>query len=159
MSLKHTIENQATELATGILRALRTASLDELAGFVGRRPRGDELGLASAGRAMAMTTSGRLGRRSPAQITRVLDQIVGLLQQHPDGLRAEVIKRQLGIDPREVPRPLADGVSCGRIRKIGEKRATTYFAAGAKPVKRNARGEKSAKRVRRSTIARSSDAV
>jgi hypothetical protein len=126
MTLKNTIENHALEFANGILRALRTASLDELCGLNGRGILHAELGAGPMG--SVPTPGARLGRRSAAQITRVLDQIVGLLEQHPDGLRAEVIKRQLGIDPREVPRPLADGVSSGRITKVGEKRATTYFA-------------------------------
>jgi hypothetical protein len=82
------------------------------------------------------SASGRLGRRSVADIGALLDNIVSLLQQNPDGLRAEQIRSALGIEAKELPRPLADGVSNGSLTKTGQKRATTYFAGGGKGKKR-----------------------
>jgi hypothetical protein len=82
------------------------------------------------------SASGRLGRRSVADIGALLDNIVSLLQQNPDGLRAEQIRSALGIEAKELPRPLADGVANGSLTKTGQKRATTYFAAGGKGKKR-----------------------
>ncbi|MBX3234317.1 MAG: hypothetical protein KIT84_21630 [Labilithrix sp.] len=75
---------------------------------------------------------GRLGRRSMADISKVIDDIAALLQKHPGGLRAEEIRRELGVQSKELPRPLADGLAAGRFSKQGQKRATTYFPGGAK---------------------------
>jgi hypothetical protein len=54
-----------------------------------------------------------------------------VLEKHPEGLRAEQIRTVLQLDRRAVPRPLADGLVSGALRKEGNKRATTYFAAAA----------------------------
>jgi len=76
------------------------------------------------------TATGRLARRSVEDIGGVVTSIVSLLEQHSDGLRAEQIRGALGLDAKELPRPLADGLAAGTITKTGQKRATTYFAGG-----------------------------
>ena len=76
----------------------------------------------------------------------MVDEIVALLQKNPDGMRAEQIREALQCQAKELPRPLADALSEGRITKTGQKRATTYFAGGkgagesAAPAKKRARG-------------------
>ena len=74
----------------------------------------------------------------------MVENIVSLLGKHPGGLRAEQIRDALGCQAKELPRPLADGLSEGRITKTGQKRATTYFAGsgngGSGPKRRSARG-------------------
>lgn len=82
------------------------------------------------------TATGRLARRSIEDIGSVVESIVALLQSHPDGLRAEQIRGALGLEAKELPRPLADGVAAGTLTKTGQKRATTYFLAGGKSKKR-----------------------
>lgn len=57
----------------------------------------------------------------------MVDSIVALLQDHPEGLRAEQIRESLGCQAKELPRPLSDAIDQGRISKTGQKRATTYF--------------------------------
>jgi len=59
------------------------------------------------------------------------DRIIELLEQHPERLRAEQIRESLGVQAKELPRPLNDAISNRRIGKKGQKRATTYFARGA----------------------------
>ena len=137
-SLRTTIESLASEFAASVLDALRSASLDELAGVAGRstssrrgpgRPRSD----ASEGPAAAPKRrgrGGRLGRRSPGDITRMIESIVDALQKNGSGLRAEQLREALGVEAKELPRPLAEAISTGRITKSGQKRATTYFAGG-----------------------------
>ena len=61
----------------------------------------------------------------------MIDNIVSLLQTRPEGLRAEQIREALAVQAKELPRPLADGLAAGRIKKAGQKRATTYFVAEA----------------------------
>jgi hypothetical protein len=98
------------------------------------RPAGS--GNAKAAAASKKTASGRLARRSAEDIGSVVDSIVSLLEQHSEGLRAEQIRGALGLDAKELPRPLADGLAAGTITKTGQKRATTYFAGGGKGKKR-----------------------
>jgi hypothetical protein len=139
-NLKSTIEELANEFALSIIGALRAASIDEISSVIGgdgRRSRTGALALesfASAGKS-ALGTRGkghRLGRRSVADIGRMVDNIVALLERHPDGMRAEQIRDQLRCEAKELPRPLADGLREGRLRKTGQKRATTYFASKPK---------------------------
>ncbi len=72
---------------------------------------------------------GRLPRRSPEDIARVLDLVTKLVKSHPKGMRAEEIRKKLGLDVREMPRILKDGVAKKKLKSKGQKRATTYFAA------------------------------
>jgi hypothetical protein len=72
---------------------------------------------------------GRLRRRSPEEIAKAVDLVAKLVKSHPKGLRSEEIRKKLGLDVREVPRILREGVAAKRLRSKGQKRATTYFAA------------------------------
>jgi Fic family protein len=67
-------------------------------------------------------------RRSPDDIAQVLGKVVALVKQHKQGLRAEQIRKQLGMQPKEMPRVLKDGLSSKKLKAKGQKRATTYFA-------------------------------
>lgn len=60
----------------------------------------------------------------------MIESIVEALQKSGSGLRAEQIRETLGVEAKELPRPLAEAISSGRITKSGQKRATTYFASG-----------------------------
>lgn len=146
-ALHSSIEALAAEFARAVLSAIRSASLEEiLAESRGAAPRGRRAVAAPAHEAAAPSAArggrkaaagkrgkkGRLPRRSLGDIQKVLESIVGLLQKSPEGLRAEQIRSQLGLLAKEMPRPLAEGLAGKRLRKKGEKRATTYFAAGRK---------------------------
>ena len=61
----------------------------------------------------------------------MIDAIVDAVAKSPSGLRAEQIREHLGVEAKELPRPLADAIAQGRITKSGQKRATTYFKGGA----------------------------
>jgi hypothetical protein len=122
-TLRQTIETQAAQFAEAIVHALRTASLDELMTISGGSLRN------GAVVKPAKFRGGRLGRRSVSDINQTLTQIVGVLAQHPEGLRAEQIRAALQLDTREVPRPIAEGLKSGALKKEGNKRATTYFVA------------------------------
>ena len=60
----------------------------------------------------------------------MIESIVDALQKSASGLRAEQLRATLGVEAKELPRPLAEAVSTGRITKTGQKRATTYFVGG-----------------------------
>jgi len=137
-TLHQTIQNQAVQFAEAIVQALRGASLDELVGFTGgaapqartapspRAAAKPRIAVAAAPKARA--TGGRLGRRSAEDISNTLEQIVSVLSQSSEGLRSEQIQSALGLDKREMPRPLAEGLKSGVISKMGQKRSTTYYA-------------------------------
>jgi hypothetical protein len=44
------------------------------------------------------------------------------------GLRAEQIRAGLGVGAQDLPRPIAAALKGKRVKKQGQKRATTYFA-------------------------------
>lgn len=156
-SLRSTIENLASQFASSILDALRSASIDELADVAGRNNNNNNNGGARRGRPPAERTDssagpasrrrgggGRLGRRSAGDITRMVESIVELLQRSSEGLRAEQIREALAVEAKELPRPLAEAISSGRITKSGQKRATTYYAgsgggSGSAPKRRGGR--------------------
>lgn len=146
-NLRNTIESLASQFASSVLDALRSASIDELADVAGRgaparrgpgRPRAESNeGAAAAPRAgapgargAARGRGGRLGRRTQSDITRMVESIVDVLAKNASGLRSEQIREALNVEAKELPRPLAEALSTGRVTKTGQKRATTYFAGG-----------------------------
>lgn len=138
-NLRSTIEGLASQFAANIIEALRGASIDELLNVAqGGSTGGRRVGRPATSR-VADTDSaapararrgrgGRLGRRSQNDIAAMVESIVGLLGRSPEGLRAEQIREALGVEAKELPRPLADALASGRVTKSGQKRATTYFA-------------------------------
>ena len=137
-ALRQTIEAHAQKFAAAIVQALRSASLDELATITGqvaapsRAPRGTKTTEAPTAAPKATKKAGRLGRRSPDDIAQTLDQIVALVAKHAEGLRAEQIKAALNLDKREMPKPIAEGLKSGVLKKSGNKRATIYTAGKKK---------------------------
>lgn len=121
--LNKTLETIAAKFAQDIIQALRGASIDDLTSVTGGRSI-ERATLAK--RATKGAVGGRLGRRSASDIQRTLGQIVTLLGSSPEGLRAEQIKEALGLDKREMPRPIAEGLNSGVLAKSGQKRATVY---------------------------------
>jgi hypothetical protein len=142
-TLRSTIAQLANDFAAGVLDAVRGASLAEIlseSSGGGRRARGrtgrpgvvDGVAVRSAigsGRGRR-GRGGRLSRRSADDIAEMVDRIASLLERHPRGLRAEQIRDALGVQSKELPRPLAEGLARKRLTKHGQKRATTYFAGG-----------------------------
>jgi hypothetical protein len=121
----------ASQFASDVLAALRSASLDELqAGNEMGNGRRARRGTTTAPRASApkATKSGRLPRRSPEEIAKVLDHVVALVKKSKTGMRSEEIKKALNLDVREVPRLLREGIAKKKLTKKGEKRATIYSA-------------------------------
>ncbi|WP_394837978.1 hypothetical protein LVJ94_13790 [Pendulispora rubella] len=138
MDLKNQINKLAEDFAQGVLAAMRSASLDELVGAGARTASAPAKSKAAAaaprparGGAPAKSPrgrGGRLHRRSDEEIGAVGDNIIGLLKAHPEGLRAEQIRAELGLEAKELPRPLKDLVAGKKVKTKGQKRATTYFA-------------------------------
>jgi hypothetical protein len=136
-SLKSRLSDLASSFADEVIAALQGASLHELIGSEagGSSSNGRQSRIASrppaaapSSQPKAARTPGRLPRRSPDEIAKALDRMVSLLKKHKDGLRAEEIRANLGMEPKEMPRILKEGVSTKKLSSKGQKRATTYFA-------------------------------
>ncbi|MDP9148396.1 MAG: hypothetical protein M3O36_00425 [Myxococcota bacterium] len=155
-SLRQKLNELATHFTNGVLDAIRTSPIEELFSDTvapkvnGPRPSARHEAVApSAGPAprSGRAKGGRLPRRSSEDISGMLSRIVTLLRGNPNGLRAEQIRAQLGVSAKELPRPLAEGLSASSVRKTGQKRATTYFAAGAgRAVQATRGGQKTSRR-------------
>ena len=128
-TLRSTLNDLASSFAEAVVAAIRGASLGDFSteGGVRSGRRGRPRRPASSSRP-ARRPGGRLARRSPEEIAAVVDKVRGLVRGKKDGLRAEEIQRALGLDRRELPRVLRTGLSSKKLRKVGEKRATRYFA-------------------------------
>ncbi|HEY4015776.1 MAG TPA: hypothetical protein VGM06_20690 [Polyangiaceae bacterium] len=50
------------------------------------------------------------------------------MKKHKEGLRAEQIRSELGLQAKEMPRILKEGLGKKSLKAKGQKRATTYFA-------------------------------
>ena len=77
-------------------------------------------------------------RRSSEQIDQevnaVLQALTVVLAKHPDGLRSEDLQRESGFDKDAVAAATKRGLESGTLAKEGQKRATQYLLAKAKPV-------------------------
>lgn len=147
-SLHAQIDTLAHDFTDAVLTAIRSAPLEELFGppaAVLRRPaptasksenpvpwsrRTRATGGATLGDGTThpRTRAGRLSRRTPAEIAATLVRIVALVKK-TTGMRSEEIREALGLDVREMPRALKEGLAKKVLKSRGQKRATTYSAA------------------------------
>lgn len=134
-NLKSVIESLSQEFARNVLAALKQASIEEIVGVTGggvASGRGRASSKKAAGKPARAAKGGRLPRRSIEALNDVVEKIAGVLSKNPEGLRSEQIRDALGLEAREMPRPLAEGLKSGRLRKVGEKRSTLYFLSTGK---------------------------
>ena len=145
MSLQTQLNHLASSFTQAVIAAIREVSLEELVAETGGlkgMPRTPAMrspaGASSRGRGRVprretgpsrRSSSRRLKRRSPDDIEKALGEIVSLVENSPRGLRAEQIRSELGMQAKEMPRVLGEGLATRRLRKRGHKRATTYYAA------------------------------
>ncbi len=170
MSLNEAISNLTKEFTVALVAALGKLSLDEfveiserhgrrLAG-AGHRPR---VPSHPAGK-VRTKSGGRLARRTTSDIQKTVDQIVAFLSMREGGTTAERIRIGLGIERKELPRPLKEALRQKLLTKKGHKRATMYFvsksggkASAKKSVKAalgSSRRGKSAKSVTKKSVTR-----
>jgi hypothetical protein len=139
-TLRSRLDDLAASFASQVMAALQSTSLQDLIGSKaveavtnGRSPRVAQLAFPEAVTKSPASKApsrkpGRLPRRSADEIQASLGKIVSLLQKHKDGLRAEEIRSNLGMQAKEMPRILKEGLASKVLRSKGQKRATTYFA-------------------------------
>ena len=118
----------ADSFASAVLDAVRSTSLEELLSGTGAGSKRGRPPMAAT-KPARQKGSARLRRRSPADIEKAVNDVVALVKGQREGLRAEQIRARLHMQPKEMPRVLAEGLAKRKLRKKGRKRATTYFAA------------------------------
>jgi hypothetical protein len=128
-TLRSNLADLAHQFAEDVLDAIRSSSLEELLSDGGGRPSRRVAGGGGQPDPLRRAKSGRLARRSLEEIGQQLDKVVLLLKSKKDGLRAEEIRRAFGMQSKEMPRILKEGLDKKRLKSKGRKRATTYFAA------------------------------
>jgi hypothetical protein len=135
MTLRTQLDTLASRLASEIMATVRDASLQELAGSGGRGDGNGRTPRVATGSSQAdlevLEKKGmpaRLPRCSPAEIAKVLGKIVLLVKTRKDGMRSEEIRSTLGMQAKEMPRILREGIASNKLTSKGNKRATTYFA-------------------------------
>jgi hypothetical protein len=114
-----------------VLDAVKCSSLQEILDGSGAHragPRMAKRALAPRAARVPVARSGRLPRRSAEDIAKTLEVVVSLLGSRKNGLRAEQIRTELNMQAKELPRILKEGLGRKKIRAVGQKRATTYFA-------------------------------
>ncbi len=153
-NLREQIQSLAADFAAAVVKAFHGASFSDIAALTAgaappaipakaksrnrKRSRKATAGpvvsaapakAAPAAKGAAKKAAKPIKRRGPAEIEKVIARIVELLQKSPGGLRAEEIGKRLGLNSRELPRPLKEAVEAKKFAKKGQKRATTYFVS------------------------------
>ncbi len=65
-------------------------------------------------------------RRSASELDRAGGEVINLLRNAKRPMRVEEMNKQLGTTTRELMRPIQKLLADGKIKKSGERRATTY---------------------------------
>ena len=127
-NIQSQLQDIASSFAEAVLQAVRTASLQELQDSARGNGRNGRVSTSADVPARPRATS-RLRRRSSEDIAKQLERVVSLVRSHKTGVRAEQIRHQLGLQSKEMPRILKEGLESKALKSKGQKRATTYFAA------------------------------
>ena len=125
------ISGLVSSFVDSVLDAVKSSSLQEILDGSGANragPRAAKGALAPRAARVPVARSGRLPRRSAEDIAKTLEVVVSLLGSRKNGLRAEQIRTELNMQAKELPRILKEGLGRKKIRAVGQKRATTYFA-------------------------------
>ena len=143
-AFKEMISGLAEEFVSAILEAVRGASLDDLSSVGGSSTKTHAAGgyRPPVAKKSGGGKGGKRVRRSEEAIQEVAEQIAVFVKKHKDGVGAETIREELGIDRKDLSRPMTEALGQKLISKRGEKRGTLYFAGG----KKSGGGKKAAKK-------------
>lgn len=130
----HGLEAQLTRLTQEfvhkLVEAIRNASFAEVAAL---RPPSN--GIAAPvqprrGRKPAATARpAHAGRQTAAKRAELAERVVGALKDAKEPIGARALSSELGVAPDLLAAPLRELRAAGRIKKHGDKRATTYSMA------------------------------
>ncbi len=127
-NLQSTIATLAASFAADLVRALRSMSLDEILAE-------SRASASPATRAKRSTKDTKArGRSSGATVESIVsavtvEALVAALKQHKNGLRAEHLRKALGVAKPAMASAVAKALASKKIKKKGQRRTTTYFTA------------------------------
>jgi predicted DNA-binding transcriptional regulator len=125
---KSKLEKLSQQFAEGVMRTLRTASVDELA-----------VVFPQIKKMVERVRESDRGLRNPRETQDVVKQVVEALADQPDGLRSEELQRRLGVHAARMRLAIIELVRAGRVERRGKARGVRYvLAAGS-----SSKGEKS----------------
>lgn len=113
---KTNLERLSQQFVDHVLKALRSASVDELAEAL---PQVKKL-VEQRGR------DGNRALRSPRDTAEVVKQVAELLRDYPHGLRSEELQRQLGVHAARMRLAIVELVRQGRVVRQGRARGVRY---------------------------------
>jgi len=126
--LRTALDEAANRFIDTVFTAVRSSTVEELQSSLnGSAPKKFRTIYEPPHSPAPKRSTGRLARRSEAEIQKAVDRMLGLLKGKPKGMRSEHIKLALGMDVREMPRVLKALVASKKVRTQGQKRATTYM--------------------------------
>ena len=119
-NLNATITSLAQNFAQQLVEALRSLSLEEILAATGTAAPKRAGATKGASKSKAKTTA-RAGSLSA-------EAIVAVLKKHKGGLRAELLRRELGAPKPAFNYHVQKAIAAKLVTKRGVKRATTYTA-------------------------------
>lgn len=132
--LRRTITALAEEFAAAVVKALHAAPLSDLTAFgpdarpARGRPRSAGVSQIGNGRTPPRRRRGRPAG-STANVAQTVDAIVAALRSKPSGMRFEHIEAAVRQPKAELTKALRSALDADTIKKRGQRRGTTYFAA------------------------------
>jgi predicted transcriptional regulator len=115
---KSKLEKLSQQFADGVMRTLRTASVDELA-----------IVFPQIKKMVERVRESDRGLRNPRETQDVVKQVVEALTDQPDGLRSEELQRRLGVHAARMRLAIIELVRAGRVERRGKARGVRYVLA------------------------------
>jgi hypothetical protein len=127
----HGLEEQLTRLTQEfvhkLVEAIRNASFAEVAAL---RPSSNGVAAPTqprrARKPAAEARPARAGRQTAAKRAELAERVVGALKDAKQPVGVRTLSSELGVAPDLLAAPLRELRAAGRIKKHGDKRATTY---------------------------------
>lgn len=114
------LEKLSQQFAEGVMRTLRTASVDELA-----------VVFPQIKKMVERVRENDRGLRNPRETHDVVQQVLEVLGEQPDGLRSEELQRRLGVHAARMRLAIIELVRSGRVERRGKARGVRYVLAAA----------------------------
>ena len=137
-SIEEQIQGRVAAFTSDLTELIRAAAIeavaDALGGSVPRKP-----GRPAKAKTTASTPTkprkgakkGKRVRRTMADLNQLMDDILAYVEAN-QGQRLEAMSAGMGIDSKEMKRPIVLLLESKRIRKEGQRRGTTYYVGSRK---------------------------
>jgi hypothetical protein len=131
-SLEAQLTAATQEFVARVVDIIRNASFADVASFsaasTARAPASTASSRGARG-AQPSQSSPRRGRQTAAGRAQIGERLLETLRDASEPMGVRALSDQLGVVPEVLAVPLRELRTAGKIRKHGEKRATTYSAA------------------------------